>query len=290
MTVITRLRCRHGVCALLLAMSGCTPPDEAAPPAPADTVAGGGVSAPLPVDESVEQREVIAESLPYAEVGNELVYGHFAIPVDMIDPLPAVILIHDWYGLNDDIRAAAERLAGDGYIVLAVDLFQGRTADSAAAARALEIEVVEDPQRAEDNLRQAISFIRVSSGAPSIGIVGYGFGGGWALTTSIESPAGLDAAVSIYGQVVTDEDELADARLPFLGIYLESDRAVPAQTVRDFQAVMSALDKDAEIEFIDGVRRGFVFASSTEYNPDVADVAWRRMLEFLGARLGDRER
>lgn len=287
---MTKLKCRHGLCALLLAIAGCTPPDEATPTMPADAGANAGVAAPISVDESAERREVIAESLPYAEVGNELVYGHFAIPADMIDPLPAIILVHDWYGLNDDIRAAAERLAGDGYIVLAVDLFEGKTAENAAAARALEIEVVEDPQRAEDNLRQAISFIRISSGAPSIGIVGYGFGGGWALTTSIESPAGLDAAVSIYGQVVTDEDELADARLPFLGIYLESDRAVPAKSVRDFQTAMSALDKDAEIEFFDGVRRGFVFASSTEYDQAVADRAWRRMLDFLGDRLGGPER
>ena len=86
-----------------------------------------------------------------------------------------------------------------------------------------------------------------------------------------------------------NEDKLADARLPFLGIFLESDRAVPAQMVRDFQTTMSALDKDAEIEFFDGVRRGFVFASSTEFNPEVADAAWRRMLEFLGARLGSPE-
>ena len=282
-----RLRHWHGLFALLLAVAGCTPPEQSAPTIPADTGSDAVAPASVPVGESSERREVVAETLPYAEVGEELVYGYFAIPADMIDPLPAIILIHDWYGLNDDIRAAAERLAGAGYIVLAVDLFEGKTADSATAARTLEIEVVENPQRAEDNLRQAVSFIRVSSGAPSIGLVGYGFGGGWALTTSIESPAGLDAAVSIYGQVVTDEDELADARLPFLGIFLESDRAVPAQTVRDFQAVMNALEKDAEIEILDGVRRGFVFASSSEYNRAEADRAWRRMLDFLGERLGE---
>jgi carboxymethylenebutenolidase len=271
-------------------MAACTPPDQ---PEPAPTAAPASrIEAPAPAPSAAlpTSREVIAESLPYAEIGNELVYGHFAIPVDMIDPLPAIILVHDWYGLDDDIRAVAERLAGDGYIVLAVDLFQGRTADNNAEARDLEIDVVENPRRAEDNLRQAVSFIRVSSGAPSIGIVGYGFGGGWALSTAMKSPGGLDAAVSFYGQVVTDEDDIAEVGLPFLGIFLESDRAVPAQTVRDFETMMGALGKDTEIELYEGVRRGFLYQSSQQYNQKVADEAWQRMLTFLESRLGVSER
>ena len=74
------------------------------------------------------RRAVVSERLPYAEVNDELVYGHFVFPADMVEPLPAIIMIHEWWGLNDNIRSMADRLAGEGYIVLAVDLFGGETA------------------------------------------------------------------------------------------------------------------------------------------------------------------
>ena len=80
-------------------------------------------------------RAVVAERLAYAEVGDDLHYGHFVIPADMVEPLPGILVIHEWWGLNDGVRAMADRLAALGYIVLAVDLFGGKTAVSPADAR-----------------------------------------------------------------------------------------------------------------------------------------------------------
>lgn len=264
-------------------LAGCGTEEPAptdAPAASAPTVDPAATAPPRS-----EAREVIAESLPYAEVGDELVYGHFAIPVDMIDPLPAVVLVHDWYGLDENMRSTAEQLAAEGYIVLAVDLFLGKSTESVTAARQLEIDVIENPKRAEENLEQAISFIRVSSGAPSIAIVGYGFGGGWAVRTAVNSPSSLSAAVSFYGQVINDEDALADANVPLLGIYLESDRAVTAKSAREFQEKLVALEKDTEFYFYDGVRRGFMDPGSDTYDRETAEQAWARMRTFLNARL-----
>ena len=90
--------------------------------------------------------------MPYAEVEDELVYGYFVAPADMFEPLPAVIMIHEWWGLNDNVRAQADRLAAAGYIVFAVDLFGGKTATTPSAARELMLTVVEDPESADENL------------------------------------------------------------------------------------------------------------------------------------------
>jgi len=74
------------------------------------------------------KRSVISERLPYAEVNDELVYGHFVFPSDMVDPMPAIIVIHEWWGLNDNIRAMADRLAGEGPPGICVRQYDSRRA------------------------------------------------------------------------------------------------------------------------------------------------------------------
>lgn len=118
------------------------------------------------------QRAVVAETLPYAEVDEELVYGHFVFPADMVDPLPGVIVIHEWWGLNDDVRAMADRIAAEGYVVLAVDLFDGKSTKSPGDARAMMVRVIENPAFADENIRQAYQFLVDSGQAPRIGALG----------------------------------------------------------------------------------------------------------------------
>ena len=96
--------------------------------------------------------------------------------------------------LNESVRAMAERLAAEGYMVLAVDLFEGETADSPGVARQLMLKAVESPQHASSNIRQAYAFIE-TAGAPSIASLGWCFGGGWSLNTAMLFPDDLDAAV-----------------------------------------------------------------------------------------------
>ena len=147
------------------------------------------------------QREVTAERLAYAEVDDEIVYGHFAFPSDMIEPLPAVIMIHEWWGLNDNIRAMAERLAAEGYIVLAIDLFGGQAATNPEAARQLMLRAVENRASVTTNIEQAYAFVSETAGAPRVASLGWCFGGGWSLNTAMLFPEDLDAAVIYYGQV-----------------------------------------------------------------------------------------
>ena len=123
---------------------------------------------------------VDSETLAYADVDNELVYGYLAYPSGMTEPLPAIIMIHEWWGLNDNIRAMANRLAAEGYMVLAVDLYGGETATNVGTARVKMLEVVEHSEQANENLSQAVGFLNIA-GAPSIASLGWCFGGGWSL-------------------------------------------------------------------------------------------------------------
>ena len=231
------------------------------------------------------QRPVVAERLPYAEVDEELVYGHFVFPADMVDALPGVIVIHEWWGLNDGVRAMADRIAAEGYVVLAVDLFGGETAVSPADARQMMVRVVENPDLANENIRQAYQFLVDSGQSPRIGALGWCFGGGWALNTALLFPDELDAAVIYYGQVTDDEARLEPMNVPILGLFGEDDRGIPVESVRAFEQALENLGKNHEIEIYANAKHAFANPSGNNYNPAVAERAWDRTVEFLDRHL-----
>ncbi|MFQ6004154.1 MAG: dienelactone hydrolase family protein [Woeseia sp.] len=231
------------------------------------------------------ERPVVAEKLAYAEVGDDLSYGHFVIPTDMVKPLPAVIVIHEWWGLNDGVRAMADRLAGLGYIVLAVDLFGGKTATTPGDARALMMEVVEDPESANENIRQAYDFVRNTAGAPRVASLGWCFGGGWSLNTALLFPEELDAAVIYYGRVTTSESRLRPLSVPILGIFGAEDSGIPVDSVRGFEKALENLGKDYEIEIYPDVGHAFANPSGNNYNAEAADKAWEQTVAFLNRHL-----
>ncbi|HSN52547.1 MAG TPA: dienelactone hydrolase family protein [Woeseiaceae bacterium] len=231
-------------------------------------------------------REVTSERLAYAEVDDELVYGHFAFPSDMIEPLPAVIMIHEWWGLNDNIRAMADRLAAEGYIVLAVDLFGGASATSPEAARQLMMRAVENRDSVSSNIEQAYAFVTKTAGAPRVASLGWCFGGGWSLNTALLFPEDLDAAVIYYGQVTDDEERLSALEVPILGLFGSEDRGIKLESVRRFEAALERLGKDHEIHVYEGAGHAFANPSGTNFNAGYADDAWARTLGFLGTHLG----
>ena len=232
------------------------------------------------------ERAVVAETLPYAEVDDELVYGHFVFPSDMVEPLPALIVIHEWWGLNEGVRAMADRLAGEGYIVLAVDLFGRKTAGNPTEARALMLEVLENPEPANENLRQAYQFVDQTAGAPRVGVLGWCFGGGWALNAAMLLPKELDATVIYYGQVTADQEKLAAIDMPILGLFAENDRGIPVENVREFEEALEALDKNHEIIVYPDVGHAFANPSGNNYDAEAAQMAWEKTLSFLDGHLG----
>lgn len=266
-----------------IVLFGCSSEDPAG--SAATTTRSAAPSSGTAATENSSSREVIAEALPYAEIGDELVYGHFAIPVDMIDPLPAILLLHDGRGLTDGTRRQAERIAALGYIVLAVDLFLGKTVGQTDKAGDLQVAALENQPRTKSNIRQAIDFIRVSSGAPGIAVLGIGFGGGMALDAALENPDSLDAVVSFYGQVKSNADDLRDFAVPFLGFYLENDRAVRPQTVRDFEQILNGLGHDATFHILEEGRRGYMSPDLGSHDPALVDRSLELVTAFLDERL-----
>ncbi len=240
---------------------------------------------PSPAAQLAPLRPVISQTMPYTEYQDELIYGYFAAPADMFEPLPAVIMIHEWWGLNDNIRAMADRLAGEGYIVFAVDLFNGKVAKSAGEARALMAQALEDPEAGNQNIRAAFQFVSETAGAPRIGVLGWCFGGGWALHTARLFPEELDASVIYYGQVTDDEEALQPIGAPILGLFAADDAGIKVESVKAFEAALARLRKNYEVHIYPGVGHAFANPTGTSYNAAAAEDAWRRTLEFLKLHL-----
>jgi carboxymethylenebutenolidase len=231
------------------------------------------------------RQAVISERLAYGDVDDRLVYGYFVFPADMVEPLSAVIVIHDWWGLNDNVRAMSDRLAAEGYIVFAVDLYDGETATSAGAASQHMLRVVEHPETAQENIRKAYEWVNDTAGAPRIGSLGWGFGGGWSLNTALLFPDDLDAAVIYYGQVTADEEELRPLNVPVLGHFGSADEGISLASVRSFEDALERLRKDHDIQVYARAEHAFANPTSDTYNAKVAEDAWQKTLEFLGRNL-----
>ena len=273
----------------LLMLGGCQSDDssnQAADPARANVDAMSREHArdntsPSPATDVDPARPILSQAMPYTENGEELVYGYFAAPQDMFEPLPAVIMIHEWWGLNDNIRAMADRLAGEGYIVFAVDLYEGKLASDPAEARALMLEVVEEPERAEDNIRAAYEFLSETAGAPRIGSLGWCFGGSWSLNAAKLFPEDLDATVIYYGQVSIDEEMLRPISAPILGLFAAEDTGIPVTSVQAFEKALRQLRKTHEIHIYPEVGHAFANPTGNNYHAESAEDAWERTLAFF---------
>ena len=242
---------------------------------------------PSPAAEFAPARDVISDPrMPYTESGDELVYGYFAAPADVAEPLPALIVIHEWWGLNDNVRAMADRLAGEGYMVLAVDLYGGKTADTPGAARELMLEVVEEPEMAKANIRAAYEFLEVA-GAPRIGSLGWCFGGGWSLAAAQMFPDDLDASVIYYGQVTGDEEKLRPINAPILGLFAANDAGIKVESVEAFRDALERLRKEHEVHIYPDVGHAFANPTGNNYSAEAATDAWAKTLEFLERHLSD---
>jgi len=240
---------------------------------------------PSPAAEVAPAQNVVSDPrMPYVEIGDQNAYGYFSAPSDVFEPLPAVIVIHEWWGLNDNVRAMADRLAGEGYMVLAIDLYGGRTANTPAEARALMLGVVEDPELARQNIRGAYQFL-TTAGAPRIGSLGWCFGGGWSLNTAQLFPDDLDASVIYYGRVTDDDEDLRPISAPILGLFAADDAGIKVESVEAFQAALRRLRKDHEIHIYPGVGHAFANPTGQNYNADAATDAWAKTIEFLGRHL-----
>lgn len=228
---------------------------------------------------------VSGENVVYAQLGGTPVTGYLARPEAGSGALPGLIVIQEWWGLNDNIRAMARRFAGEGYVALAVDLYEGTQADNSDAAYAAMNQAMEKPDRLLDNLRQAHAYLRETAGATKIGVVGWCFGGGWSLRTALELGDGIDAAVMYYGRTVDDPEQLRRLSAPLLGLFGGQDRGIPVAGVRAMENELEALGKPVTIVVYPDADHAFANPSGQRYDEAAATDAWKRATEFFAAHL-----
>jgi carboxymethylenebutenolidase len=209
--------------------------------------------------------------------------GYLARPAG--EARAGLIVIHEWWGLNDNIREMSNRLAAQGYLALAVDLYEGEVAADAGRARELMSAAMDDSDRVDEHLHAAFRWLREEGGVERIGSIGWCLGGALSLRTAIMLPEELDAAVIYYGRLVTEPARLAPLMMPILGIFGGQDRGIPIESVLEFEAALEALGKTAEIVVYEDADHAFANPSGTRYDPDAAADAWRRTLEFLDEHL-----
>lgn len=196
---------------------------------------------------------------------------------------PGVVMIHEWWGLNDNVRMEARRLAGEGYTVLAVDLYRGKTATTAEVARNLVVDVVHDPADAITNLNAAVAYVK-SKGAKKVGVLGWCFGGAWSIQEAVNNGSEIAADIAYYGTPVTDPAKLTKMP-PFLGLYGGADEGIPADSVHKMQSALEGLHKPVEVKIYDGAHHAFANPSGQHYDKAAADDAWQRTTAFLAKYL-----
>jgi carboxymethylenebutenolidase len=208
--------------------------------------------------------------------------GYLVRPADETD-LPAVIVIHEWWGLNQHIKDAANRLANEGYAVLAVDLYNGEVATESSRAGRLASSVRNNPDEAINNLNAAVEYI---SSLPNVNgsrvaSLGWCFGGGQSMQLALNTEQPLAATVIYYGTLVTDQTELAEITWPVLGVFGSADQSIPVDTVDQFEAALDANGITNEIYIYEGVGHAFANPSGDNYAPEETADAWEKTLAFL---------
>jgi carboxymethylenebutenolidase len=235
--------------------------------------------------DSEPRQPVTSETLSYGKVDGTEVAGYIAEPENAEKNLPGIIVIHEWWGLNDNIRKMTDKLAGLGYRALAVDLYRGKIADSPDKAKELMKGAMGRKTELKDNLKQAYDYLVEETDSKKIASIGWCFGGGWSLQTALIMPAKLDAAVIYYGELVTDEKRLEKLEMPLLGFFGTEDSAIPMKTVKKFEKTLEKLGKDAQIHTYKGAGHAFANPSGKTYEPRAATDAWKKTGAFLAEYL-----
>lgn len=216
--------------------------------------------------------------------GDETVSGMLYTPAGK-GPFPALIVIHEWWGLNDWVKEQASKLADQGYVTLAVDLYRGKVADTPDLAHELMRGVPED--RASRDLRAAFGFLASQPNVRKdrIGSIGWCMGGGYSLDVALLEPT-LAAAVINYGHLATDPASLKKINAPILGSFGGQDRGIPPEDVRKFQQTLQQLGKKVDIKIYPDAGHAFENPNNKQgYRADDAADAWKRTIDFLAANL-----
>lgn len=229
------------------------------------------------------ETKITTQSVQYNS-GSDTVTAYLAMP-EGDGPFPALIVIHEWWGLNDWVKQNADEFARRGYVALAIDLYRRHVASSADEAHELMRGLPED--RAAKDLKAAFAFLRdmPKASKQNIGSIGWCMGGGYSLAAALNIKQ-LAAAVVCYGRLVTENDEIKKISCPVLGIFGEKDRGIPAASAISFERTAQKLEKDVRVTVYPKVGHAFMNPNNKEgYDEKTAAEAWKKIYAFLDSKL-----
>jgi carboxymethylenebutenolidase len=204
-----------------------------------------------------------------------------------------VIVVQEWWGLNPQIKGVADRLAGEGFVALAPDLYRGELAQHDEMDKAGQLMSSLPMDRAARDMTGAVDFLAAHSATTgdALGAIGFCMGGGLVLVLGTLRPDRIKAIVPFYGVVGFDDDGAPDwskLEASVQGHYGEKDDFFPAAKAEALESGLQGLGKDATIYVYPGT--GHAFANENDplgtFDQSAADTAYERALSFLHSQLG----
>jgi len=215
--------------------------------------------------------------------GAESLAAYLSLPKGA-GPHPAVIVIQEWWGLNDQIKSVADTFASKGYVALAPDLYQGKVTTDPAVAMELLRALPES--RGLGDLSAAFAYLRAlpAVGTRPIGSIGFCMGGGFSLGLAIQEPK-LTACVVCYGRPVSDPEKIKTIAAPVLGIYGGQDKGIPQEMIDGFRKAMETAGKSIDIKVYPEAGHGFMNPNNPGHKATETGDAWTRIDAFFAKLL-----
>jgi carboxymethylenebutenolidase len=250
------------------------------PPAAANATATNNI------DKTIMKEGLKNSSVNYYDQNS---VGYLVYPInDTNQKLPAVIMVHEWWGLYDNIKNMANMLAKEGYVVLAIDLYNGTVATDSNSARELSSSVANNPSAAIANMQSAVKYVSSleNVNGSRIASLGWCFGGGQSLQLALNSQDHpLAATIIYYGNLVNDTEALSKIKWPILGIFGDQDQSIPVNSVKQFEQALNKIGVTNEIYIYPGVGHAFANPSGDNYAPKETADAWQKTVAFLNKYL-----
>jgi carboxymethylenebutenolidase len=194
-----------------------------------------------------------------------------------------VVVIQEWWGLNDHIKDVANRFAEQGYVALAPDLYKGVVVTEPDEAMKLVMEL--DMAEAVREIQHGIDFLQGQDyvAGEKVGVVGFCMGGGLALQTALAED-NLGAAVAFYGRPLPP-DQAGQVKAPVLGLYGAADQGIPVADVETMDKAFTDAGIEHEIHIYDGAGHAFFNDTAPSYNEAAATDSWQRTLAWFQEHL-----
>ncbi len=209
------------------------------------------------------------------------VRGYLAVPKGGHGP--GVLVCHAWWGLSEFFTSICDRLADEGFVALAADMYNGTVVDTIPDAEAAAGKLTSE--HAESVAFAALDTLlaRPEVTGDRVATLGFSLGGSWAIHTSIERPEQVAASVTFYGAA---EGDFTSSTASYMGHFAVGDEWEPEQWVRALETSITDAGRDATFHWYDGAAHWFMEDNRPDaYNPEAAALAWQRTISFLRANL-----